>query len=153
MLAAGGRSSAAAKRGRVARRLCRAAEPFGIFENLSFGGIVRDGFGESDPMSNERCRPIILDVEAKERFSRPHRRYERSPEAPTFRSEPSAASPDSGRLTKSERRLMHTLLDLEEGDRMDYEPKHLESVVEKLIALGYIEVTVTKKGRDYMNET
>jgi hypothetical protein len=71
----------------------------------------------------------------------------RSPSCSTSRAEA-----DSERLTKGERRLMHTLMDMEEDDRLDYEPKPTEQIVEKLMKLGFIEVKVTAKGRAFMNE-
>jgi hypothetical protein len=67
-----------------------------------------------------------------------------------------ADSPDAREedehLSKSERRLMHTLLDIEENERLDYAPKHTELIVERLIKLGFIEVRVTDKGRKYMRD-
>ena len=61
--------------------------------------------------------------------------------------------PGGVHLTKGERRMMHSLLDRDEGEERLVAPKHAEEVIDRLINLGFIEVKVTPKGRVFMDET
>jgi len=61
--------------------------------------------------------------------------------------------PGGVHLTKGERRMMHSLLDREEGETRLVASKHAEEVIDKLISLGFIEVKVTEAGRAFMDAT
>jgi hypothetical protein len=75
-----------------------------------------------------------------------------STDAPTSTSGPTSTL-NGVHLTKGERRMMHSLLDREEGEARLVASKHAEEVVERLITLGFIEVKVTEAGRTFMDAT
>ena len=83
----------------------------------------------------ETLRPVVLEVP-------------RSPSYIAVRAESNLEH-----LTKGERRMMHALLDREDGDEPLVDPKHAEQIIAHLIDLGFIEVKVTPKGRSFMRET
>ena len=84
---------------------------------------------------SEMSRPVVLEVP-------------RSPSYIAARTET-----DAEHLTKGERRMMHALLDREDGEDPLVDPKHAEQVIARLIDLGLIEVKVTPNGRTFMQET